>query len=267
MNRRRILGAAQMGLFHLLKKWKTGEEGRFFIKLGSEPLKMLLRLYEEESLLDKKSLSLRFRSEAVEELRVKSPFSARYYGPKDRKVTQTVLVLGGSTGGFAWSEQMASVLASRGYGALALSYFDFRGRNGVPRRLEEIPLEVLKEALEWLREETGLKTAGILGISKGAEAALLTASHFPDRIGAVAAYVPSAYVFEGVYTGKWRNRSSWSLAGTPCPSWPIPRTLSWACSSRRERSAGSTMRPSPSPLIGQKRRPPYPSRRSRPRYC
>lgn len=57
-----------------------------------------------------------------------------------------VLVVGGSGGGLGWAEEMAALLAARGYTTLALAYF---AMPGLPATLDRIPLEYFGSALQW----------------------------------------------------------------------------------------------------------------------
>jgi dienelactone hydrolase len=105
-----------------------------------------------------------------------------------------------------------------------LSYFH---RPGLPRNLVEIPLDYIEAAVRWLqdREEVSGDRVGLIGASKGAELALLSATRFP-AVGAVVAYAPSSVVFAGIsFGGEGRRRSSWSHHGTPMPFVPYaPRS-------------------------------------------
>jgi dienelactone hydrolase len=138
----------------------------------------------------------------------------------DERPRAGVLVLGGSEGGFP--SDVAGLLAAEGFICLALAYF---GAVGVPRRLVEIPLEYVDTAFAWLREHPLVMNSrlGVLGISKGAELALLAAASFPDAVGAVVAYSPSSVVFPGIgVAGGGSRRSSWSHRNEPVPFVPYP---------------------------------------------
>ncbi len=66
-----------------------------------------------------------------------------------------VVVLGGSEGGKVFTELIAALLASHGYDALALAYFDPTGTlPGLPRTLSLIPLEYFGTAIDWLAAPT-----------------------------------------------------------------------------------------------------------------
>ena len=131
-----------------------------------------------------------------------------------------ILVLGGSGGGIAWQEDTAAVLAEGGFAALALAYF---GMEGLPAGLELIPLETFEKGLAALAAEPAVDAArlGVVGVSKGGEAALLVASGTP-QIRAVVAFVPSSHVFQSIADG-WPRTSSWSHGGEPLPFVPYAR--------------------------------------------
>lgn len=118
-------------------------------------------------------------------------------------------------------EDIASLLASRGFPALALAYFD---REGLPDELIEIPLEYVKKAILWISERDGVAEDGVslFGVSRGGELALLSGSRFGE-VKAVAAKVPSGVVFEGHHDDP-RNRevrSAWTYEGRPVPFVPF----------------------------------------------
>jgi dienelactone hydrolase len=111
------------------------------------------------------------------------------YTPQTRRNRGAVLVLGGSEGGIGGAD-VAALLASHGYVALAIAYF---GVAGLPSELARIPLEGFTRALDLLEHRQGVRGAplAIVGTSKGAEAALLVATR-DTRVRAVVAYAPSA---------------------------------------------------------------------------
>lgn len=121
-----------------------------------------------------------------------------------------LIVLGGSEGGLG-SEDVAAQLASHGYAAVALAYF---GMDGLPQALEEIPLEYFKKAIDWMMRQRFVKAGGlgVVGTSKGAEAALLVGSTYRE-IRVVIGYVPSGVVWSCICSTP--NKSSWSLGGKP----------------------------------------------------
>ncbi len=145
--------------------------------------------------------------------------TANLFLPIYPDVTQGVLVIGGSVGGFAWSNQVASLIAASGRAALAVAYFDWRGEFGLPTSLTEIPLEVFASALDKLKAHPQVLTddPAVVGFSKGAEAALLLATK-RDDIRKVVAYAPSAYVWEAARMSQdEKAKSSWTWQGEPLP--------------------------------------------------
>ncbi|WP_309627395.1 acyl-CoA thioester hydrolase/BAAT C-terminal domain-containing protein [Brevundimonas sp.] len=128
-----------------------------------------------------------------------------------------VIVLGGSEGGLGGSRNLARRLAADGFNAIAVSYF---GEAGQSPRLNEIPIEPVGAALVWL--QTRLEATGpvaIVGVSKGAELALVAASRDP-RIKAVAVGVPSHLVWQGIDQTGGATGSSWTVGGQPLPHTP-----------------------------------------------
>ena len=146
---------------------------------------------------------------APEPLAELGPGMVGVYYPAAQAGAPVVMILGGSEGGFVGSGAMAKALAEQGFGALALSYY--RGPGQSPT-LENIPLETFARALDWLsaRPEVARRRVGVVGISKGGEAALLVASR-DRRVCAVVAAVPSNVAWGGYDPA--RN------LGTMTPSW------------------------------------------------
>ncbi|MFE3216146.1 acyl-CoA thioester hydrolase/BAAT C-terminal domain-containing protein [Streptomyces antimycoticus] len=129
-----------------------------------------------------------------------------------------VLVLAGSSGQV--DRQRARLLAEQGFLALAIRWF---GGPGQPEGICEVPLETFVAAVDLLRSR-GAERVGILGVSKGAEAALLTAVHEP-RVDVVVAVSPTSLVWCNVgpgLDGRQRPyRSSWTWRGVPLPFVPL----------------------------------------------
>jgi dienelactone hydrolase len=160
----------------------------------------------------------RARAQAARALEVReADLVARFYTPANARALTSVLMLGGSGGGFA-NPDAASDLAAAGFPTLALAYF--QGRNGqpggLPSALAEIPLEYVFGALDWLggRPEVRRDRVVIMGESRGAELALLVASHRPDLAGAIA-FSPSEVAWSALQPGP--PRPSWTLKGAPVP--------------------------------------------------
>jgi len=144
---------------------------------------------------------------------------ANYY-PAPRKAPG-LLILGGSIGGLsAPTNDAAKALQAEGFSVLHLSYFRAPGQNP---RAELIPVEMFDTALAWLRRqpEVDATRTGIVGVSKGAEAALVVAVRHPE-LKVVIAALPSSVVWPGIV---WEGTtepiaSSWSERGKGLPHLP-----------------------------------------------
>ena len=117
----------------------------------------------------------------------------------------------GSDGGNLYTF-VAALLAAHGMTALSLAYF---GQDDLPKDLIGIPVEYFVEAVRWLG------TPAVLGFSRGAEAALLTASICPD-VRAVVAMVPGTLTGGGISPSdpSAMTKSAWTLEGQPLPLLP-----------------------------------------------
>lgn len=139
----------------------------------------------------------------------------RFYFHDGASRLPTVIVLGGAEGGVP--EDRPAIIASHGFNALALAYF---GADGLPQSLSNIPIEDVENAIAWLSAQPTVDASrlAIVGGSKGAEFALLAASHFP-QIRSVVAFSPSSVVYQGLFYAKTSAAppSSWSFGGVPLP--------------------------------------------------
>lgn len=104
--------------------------------------------------------------------------------------------------------------------ALSLAYF---GSDNLPASLIEIPVEYFVEAVTWLRArpETSRSELGVLGFSRGAEAALLTGVTCTD-VRAVVALVPGTLTGGGISGSDFTAmaKPAWTLHGKPLPLLP-----------------------------------------------
>jgi dienelactone hydrolase len=146
------------------------------------------------------------------------------YYPAEDGPFPGIIILGGSEGGLF--EGWARALAANGFAALTLAWF---GYPGVPEELVEIPLEYFDRAATWMKAQPKVKAGGLglMGGSKGGEAALLVASRNCD-FRAVVAMTPAAHMWEGhtlrFFSPDYKPVSSWSLGGRPLPYIPFKVT-------------------------------------------
>lgn len=133
-----------------------------------------------------------------------------------------VLVLAGSSGRV--DADRARLLAAHGALAVAIRWF---GGPGQPPGICEVPLETFTAVVSALGR-AGVRRVGIVGLSKGAEAALLVAAR-DRRVDAVVAVSPSAYAWANVGPGRDGRdrplRSSWTWGGEAVPF--VPYDESW----------------------------------------
>lgn len=133
-----------------------------------------------------------------------------------------LIVLSGSSGRV--EHERAALFAAQGIAARPLRWF---GGPGQPPGICEVSLETFTVAVDELVSQ-GVQRIGVLGVSKGAEAALVTAVRDP-RIDVVVAISPTAYVWSNVGDGfDGRNRpfrSSWTWQNQPLPF--VPMDESW----------------------------------------
>ena len=121
-----------------------------------------------------------------------------------------VLVIGGSGGGEAWPQAIA--FAEAGIPALSVAYFK---APGLGSELRDIELSYFDTAIGCLMDELSLgdRAVVIVGTSRGSEAALLTAAHFPKSVCGVVASVPG-----NVTLCSWPpGGPAWLLLGVPLP--------------------------------------------------
>jgi dienelactone hydrolase len=134
-----------------------------------------------------------------------------------------VLVLAGSSG--AVDVRRATLLAEHGATALSIRWF---GGPGQPTGICEVPLETFASALDALK--AACDRVAILGVSKGAEAALLLAVDDP-AIDVVVAFAPTDVVWANVGPGldgaDRPCRSSWTRGGRPLPFVPYDDEWRW----------------------------------------
>jgi dienelactone hydrolase len=163
-------------------------------------------------------------------------FFGSYCAPAEGTARRpAVLIFGGSEGGLAVAD-LARLLASHGYPALALAYFH---APGLPASLARIPLEYFARAARWLRRtaaEAGTGTAGdetagtagggtgsrplvAWGFSRGSEAALLLGVHFPRLTSAVIAGSPSSVTNQAFSSSGTLppDAAAWTLGGRALP--------------------------------------------------
>jgi dienelactone hydrolase len=133
-----------------------------------------------------------------------------FFVPAGKDPHPGIIVLSGSEGGL--NEADAAFLASKGYAALALAYFNYED---LPKTLENIPLEYFGAGINWLesRKEVRSNELAVMGGSRGGELALLAGSTF-HQIKAVVAIAPSGVRWASV---DGPRQAAWTYQGRPLP--------------------------------------------------
>ncbi|MFC3932131.1 alpha/beta hydrolase [Streptococcus dentapri] len=140
---------------------------------------------------------------------------ARLFYPKEGQNLPAIIVLSGSDGRIEKAQNIAQLLANRGFVTLALSYF---GLSGIPTHLDRIALETVEEGVHYLISlpQVDRNRIGLYGRSKGAEMALCAASVIPN-FKCLVVNSPSCAVMEGLKRFKNSGHSSWTYKGKELP--------------------------------------------------
>jgi uncharacterized protein len=131
-----------------------------------------------------------------------------------------LLLIGGSEGGLDTISQMATSFAAEGFATLALAYWR---APGLPQTLENIPLEYFDRAVAWLQQQPRVAHGGVgmVGWSRGSEAALLTAVR-NSQIHAVVGVAPSSVVWPGLNFQNFAvPKPAWTAKAHPLQAVPL----------------------------------------------
>ena len=205
-------GVDPMGLFWSRQPVED-EEAAACSPLSPNPMTVTLTATSPGSEKLVAAIERSFASDGVQTCDVRCDgLVGKLFEPKDAGNYPAVLVVGGSSGGLNWSQAMAGLLASHGYIAFALAYF---GMEGLPKTLNQIPLEYFGKALAWLSDQPRViaDKIGVVGYSRGGELALLLGASYP-QIRTVVAYAPSGVPW-GAYPSA--GNSAWTQGGKDIP--------------------------------------------------
>lgn len=142
----------------------------------------------------------------VEKVAYKS-LVANLYLPQTRGKLPAVIAFGGSEGGIGTGDANGEMIAPHGIAVLGLAFF---GELGLPKTLDQIPMEYFVDALDYLSAHPKIDASriGVVGGSRGTEAAFLLAS-LDTRIKSVAVTTPSKVAWNGLTLSK----SAWTYKG------------------------------------------------------
>ncbi len=185
-----------------------------FVKTNVEPLSINVTVDINGNTVACKTIKRTYSSQKTGIIREpidQNGVTGTLFRPDGEGPFPVVICLSGSGGGI--NEPRASLLASHGYAALALAYFN---AGSLQKELSEIPVEFFERGLSWLKKHDFVDSEriGVYGYSKGGELALLLSSLYP-QIKAVAAFSGSSYVWQGLRFG--RPTSSWTRDGNILP--------------------------------------------------
>lgn len=147
---------------------------------------------------------------------------ANYFPGKGATRSPAVVVIGGYDGGLgSEAKRQALALQAAGFSALQVAY---HCADTLPNKMTRLPLERFTAAIDWLkaRPEVDPGRIGLVGYSKGAEAALALAVRRTD-VRAVVVGMPSSVVWDGMSPLTMISgglRSTWTERGRNVPSLP-----------------------------------------------
>jgi dienelactone hydrolase len=235
-------GIDGMGLFWSMKpdvEPKGADHGFFAFVDWFQPIVTEIEVTDAGQTLGSASIERRFakpgmRCAAIAE----SGIDGILCDPGDGHRHPGIMVLGGSEGGLGL-EDTALLLASHGFTTMSLAYF---GARGLPATLQNISLEYFERALEWMRArpETDPRFVGVMGASRGAEAALQFAATYPG-VAAVVARSPSYVRWEGATARQLPGGPAWTYRGKPLAYTPIRIPLWFAAQYAWDFVAGSPL--------------------------
>jgi uncharacterized protein len=132
-----------------------------------------------------------------------------------------IVGLGGSEGGNAWDsnrwKETRDKFIEKGYAFLAIGYF---GMKGTPEKLDRISIDNIHDAIieATKNPKVNKRKVAIIGGSRGADLALLLASHYKD-IKCVVGIVPSHVAFPA--NANDFSTSAWTFKGKQIPFVPV----------------------------------------------
>lgn len=146
---------------------------------------------------------------------ISSKYQARLFYPSNAQNLPAIIVFSGSDGRIEKAQNIAQLLASRGFVTLAVAYFGLRG---ISRYLDRIPLEIVKENLDYLAnlDIVDENRIGLYGRSKGAELSLVAASLF-SQFRCLVVNSPSCAILEGLKGRINSKHSSWTYQNKELP--------------------------------------------------
>ena len=217
------LGVRDMGLFETLRPMEVVKQKRV-IDLNRVHLKEKVT-YQITALLAnriiaQKSFDRWYKKESIQYMDIiKNAWQGRLFFEEPTSPRPAIIVLSGSDGGIEKAQNIAMLLSNYGFVTMAISYF---GMCKQPSNLNQIPIESIEEALQYLKrlEFVDASNIGIYGRSKGAELALLSLTKYSGLKCAIL-NSPSDRVYEGIRGKMNAKHSSWTYEDKEVPYKPF----------------------------------------------
>jgi len=204
----------------------VGNLSRPYIPPSETVLRLEVSVNQEP--LGSSKITWHFCDPGIQSFETPDEFGGTLFSPPDNQKVPGVILLHGSDG--RPLEETAKLLASNGFAALALKYFNSLGQDHpkLPNGMIEIPVEYVDRAVEWVlnHDVVSSSTVGIFGSSKGGELGLLTASR-NDNISVVVCKNGSALVWEGLVYHVNHPGSTWTIDDEPVPFVPWKDDIQW----------------------------------------
>ena len=217
------LGVRDMGLFETLRPIEVVKQKRV-IDLNRVQLKEKVT-YQITALLANRIIAQEsfdrwYKKESIQYMDIiKNAWQGRLFFEEPNNPRAAIIVLSGSDGGIEKAQNIAMLLSNYGFVTMAISYFGMRKQ---PSDLNQIPIESIEEALQYLKQLEFVDgfNIGIYGRSKGAELALLSLTKYSGLKCAVL-NSPSDRVYEGLRGKMNAKHSSWTYEDKEVPYKPF----------------------------------------------
>ncbi|XP_074660930.1 acyl-coenzyme A amino acid N-acyltransferase 1-like [Tubulanus polymorphus] len=171
---------------------------RFMKKDVTTPLDIKLKMFSDhvtfEDILNEKpsliplgnaDIKRWYKSADVERTVIRTGrIRGTFFRPVGTGPFPAVIDMFGTNGGCV--EHRSALLASRGIASLALAYFDYED---LPTKVDQLDMNYFIEAVDWLREQQDVDSRNgiaVVGVSKGAEIALMITEVCSDITAVVA---------------------------------------------------------------------------------
>ncbi|NXN96387.1 ACOT5 thioesterase, partial [Rhinopomastus cyanomelas] len=201
-------GVEPMGLFWSLAPASMEKPYQRLVPSVGSPMKVEVLVHQGHSapgaipgpLMAKAEVERWFAAPGVRRIRLKEGgVRGSLFLPPGDGPFPGVIDMYGDEGGLI--EFRSSLLATRGFAALSLPYFDFED---LPKVMKELKLEYFEEAARFLQRHPKVKGpgVGVIGTGKGAELALSMITFLPEVVAAVSISGCSSNTFTDLHCGE-----------------------------------------------------------------